>query len=195
MPDIILWDVMSTLVYDPYMTEFPAFFNTTWPELLKVKHPTAWVDFELGRITEQEFFAIFWPEFGDVNLDDFHQMLFDAYRYLPGIQTLLEDLSTQNLQMHTLSNYPVWYTIIEQKLNLSRFMDWSFVSCHMQVRKPDPLIYQRAADALGVSPERCIFVDDRGSNCKAAKAVGMHTVKFSDADQLRQDIFSLIESR
>ncbi len=190
---VILWDVMSTLVYDPYMNEFPAFFGVTWQDLLEVKHPTAWVDFELGHITEEQFFELFWPEFGQVDLDDFHAMLHDAYRFLPDIEAMLESLASRDdLEMHTLSNYPVWYRIIEQKLALSRYMRWSFVSCHMALRKPDVAIYESAARALGVPPSSCIFIDDRGSNCKGAVQAGMRAIKYDDTTQLLHDLHSMI---
>lgn len=193
---VILWDVMSTLVYDPYMNEFPDFFGVTWQDLLKVKHPTAWVDFELGTITEQTFFELFWPEFGSVDLDAFHDMLHDAYRFLPGIEPLLATLAERDdLVMHTLSNYPVWYQIIERKLELSRFMSWSFVSCHMKLRKPDVGIYTSAASALAVDPSMCIFIDDRGVNCKGAVQAGMRALKFEDAAQLERELSSMIVSR
>ena len=192
---ILLWDVMSTLVYDPYMQELPAFFDTTWQDLLSRKHPTAWVDFELGKLTEQEFFDIFLPDLDTpIALDAFHAMLHDAYRFLPGIEELLEELcGLDGLAMHTLSNYPVWYRIIERKLALSRFMPWSFVSCHMGARKPDVSIYLQAARALEVPPSQCVFIDDRGSNCKAALAAGMRAIKYDgSAETLRAEILAML---
>lgn len=194
---ILLWDVMSTLVYDPYMQELPAFFNTTWQALLARKHPTAWIDFELGHITEQEFFSTFLPDLGaPIDPDAFHAMLHDAYHFLPGIEALLEELcAIDTIAMHTLSNYPVWYRIIEQKLGLSRFMSWTFVSCHTGSRKPDPSIYLHAAQALDVTPSRCVFIDDRGSNCKAAVNAGMRAIKYEgDVEALRAELHEMISS-
>ncbi len=58
------------------------------------------------------------------------------YRYLEGVEQLLARLSRAGFEMHTLSNYPTWYRIIEEQLALSRYVQWSYVSCHgpMQVR-------------------------------------------------------------
>jgi epoxide hydrolase-like predicted phosphatase len=49
------------------------------------------------------------------------------------------------------------------------------------IRTPDPRIYRHAADQLGVAPTRCIFVDDLGGNLKPAKALGMATIRHTDA--------------
>ena len=45
------------------------------------------------------------------------------------------------------------------------------------VRKPEPKIYEMMCDALRVTPEECVFIDDLGVNLKPARAMGMATVK------------------
>lgn len=45
------------------------------------------------------------------------------------------------------------------------------------VRKPEPAFYLLACEALGVEPAECVFLDDLGVNCKAARQLGMHTIK------------------
>jgi epoxide hydrolase-like predicted phosphatase len=46
-------------------------------------------------------------------------------------------------------------------------------SSHAGVRKPDPAIFRMATDALGVAPERCVFLDDFPGNIAAAEALGI----------------------
>ena len=45
------------------------------------------------------------------------------------------------------------------------------------VRKPDPRIYVMMCELLGVAPERCVYLDDLGINCKPAAALGMTAIK------------------
>jgi putative hydrolase of the HAD superfamily len=45
------------------------------------------------------------------------------------------------------------------------------------VRKPDPRIYELACEALGVAPAEAVFLDDIGRNLKAARVLGMATIK------------------
>ena len=45
------------------------------------------------------------------------------------------------------------------------------------LRKPDPRIYAHACEALEVRPREAIFLDDIGRNLKAARALGMTTIK------------------
>lgn len=51
------------------------------------------------------------------------------------------------------------------------------------VRKPDPRFYELACATLDVAPEESVFLDDLGVNLKPARALGMHTIKVTDADQ------------
>ena len=50
------------------------------------------------------------------------------------------------------------------------------------VRKPDPRFYELACEALGVTSDECVFLDDLGVNLKPARALGMHTIKVTDPD-------------
>jgi putative hydrolase of the HAD superfamily len=45
------------------------------------------------------------------------------------------------------------------------------------LRKPDPRIYEHACRLLGVEAREAVFLDDIGSNLKAARALGMTTIK------------------
>ena len=56
---ILLFDVMNTLVYDPFYVEVPAFFGLTLAELHALKHPTAWLEFEVNAIDERAFLPRF----------------------------------------------------------------------------------------------------------------------------------------
>ena len=50
------------------------------------------------------------------------------------------------------------------------------------VRKPDPLIYKMACEALNIQPEDAVYIDDLGINLKPARAMGMQTIKVVDPD-------------
>jgi len=56
------------------------------------------------------------------------------------------------------------------------------------VRKPDPRIYRMMCEALGVSPEACVYLDDLGVNLKPAREMGMRTIKVLSEDQLLADL-------
>ncbi len=53
-------------------------------------------------------------------------------------------------------------------------------SAVLGMRKPDPRIYQHACHQLGVEFGEAVFLDDIGTNLKAARALGMRTIKVDD---------------
>jgi len=185
---ILLLDVMSTLVYDPFAVEMPEFLGVSLQEIIERKTPQHWQRFERDEITEEEFYRDFFLEGPPIDGEGLKRVLFDSYRFLDGIEELLQELHARGVEMHTLSNYPVWWKIIESKLALSRYVEWSFVSCKMGVRKPHFDIYRQAVASLDVEPQECLFVDDRTINCRAAEKVGLHAVKFEDVDSLRASL-------
>lgn len=188
-PSIVLFDVMNTLVYDPYAEEIPAFFDLTLDELFERKHPTAWHRFERGELDEQAFYRQYLPDRSrPIDGSALREVLFEAYRWIEGVRPLLEQLSGSNTQLHAFSNYPVWYRIIEQKLELSQFLDWTFVSWHTGVRKPDEAAYDNVLTTLKAPADECLFVDDRPRNCRPAADKGFDTIVFEDADQLADQL-------
>ena len=57
--------------------------------------------------------------------------------------------------------------------------------------KPEPAIYQRAADIAGVPPSRCAFFDDIPAYVEAARGLGMSAFVFTDAERFAKDLASL----
>jgi putative hydrolase of the HAD superfamily len=51
------------------------------------------------------------------------------------------------------------------------------------LRKPDPRIYTHACRELGVAPAESVFLDDIGANLKAARALGMRTIKVETPEE------------
>lgn len=182
---LLLLDVMDTLVYDPFHAEVPALFGMTLPELLAAKTPEAWPAFERGEWDEDRLAREYFRDGRRLDVAAMKRTLAAAYRFLPGVEALLEALRRAGVPMVALSNYPAWYRLVEERLRLSRFLSWERVSCATGVRKPDPEAYLGAARALGRRPDECLFVDDRTRNVAAAEAVGMPALLFVDAAGLR----------
>ena len=179
---------MGTLVHDPFFEDMPSFFGMSFDEMMAAKHPSAWVEFELGQRSEEDFLESFFADRRDFDRPGFVSTICSAYRWLPGLEELLVELRGAGCTMHAFSNYPVWYQRIEERLSLSRFLDWTFVSCITGLRKPDPAAYTHVLNELGVPAEQCVFVDDRVGNCEAARQGGIGSVLFEGVGPLRASL-------
>jgi FMN phosphatase YigB (HAD superfamily) len=188
---ILLLDMMGTVVREPFVEDVPRFFGKSMQELLPLLSREAWFEFERGEIDEPTFASRFFCDGRSFDCEGLKAVLVAGYEFVPGMRELLVDLQARGVATHALSNYPVWYRLIEDKLHISQLMEWTFVSCKTGVRKPDPDAYLGAARALGARTERCVFVDDRGANCKAAAQVGMTAFRFESAARLRIELAAL----
>ncbi|CAN7128896.1 unnamed protein product [Brassica rapa subsp. narinosa] len=188
---VLLFDVMDTIVRDPFYQDIPAFFGMPMKELLECKHPTAWIEFEKGLIDEDELARKFFIDGREFDLEGLKDCIRSGYSYLDGMQELLQALRDDNFEIHAFTNYPIWYEMIEDKLKLSAYLSWTFCSCNTGKRKPDPEFYLEVVEHLGVEPCECVFIDDRPSNVKCAVEIGMRGLCFENADSLLKDLSQL----
>ncbi|KAK3276554.1 hypothetical protein CYMTET_15378 [Cymbomonas tetramitiformis] len=183
---------MDTVVRDPFYEDIPAFFGMSLKELFSVKHPTAWLDFEKGLMDEEEFAATFFEDGRDFDYEGLKDTCYAGYQWIDGMEELLQELSTDGYHLHAFSNYPLWYEMVERKLGLSRYLEWSAVSCNTHLRKPDPASYDTAARVCGADPHACIFVDDNEKNIIAAREVGMMAIHFESQVSLRERLQAVL---
>src|SRR5262249_20953626 len=63
---------------------------------------------------------------------------------------------------------------------LAGLFDAEMISCYVGLAKPDPAIFRKCLEELGLTAADCLFVGDGGSNeLVAAKELGMKTVFIS----------------
>ncbi len=122
---------------------------------------------------------------GDDELDRFleaEHRAWDPARVLAAhTHPLLEALRALRLKLGLVSNAfdPGWllHRDLEQ-MGLAQRLDFSVFSSEVGLRKPHPAIFERALEALGVEPERALFVGDRlFEDVRGAAEVGMTTVQ------------------
>ena len=180
------FDVMSTLIYDPFFSDVPKAYNQSLRGFLADKDKYAWVDFESGTLTEQDFAKRF-------SADEHHaylmrDTLFANYRWIDGMKDILFALRAQGHTICTLSNYPIWYEELNTRMELSLYVDQHFVSYQMGFRKPNPKAYSIPLETMNCPPEQAIFIDDREENCSAAQQLGIRSILFHNATQLRAEL-------
>ncbi|KAF8015410.1 hypothetical protein BT93_H1035 [Corymbia citriodora subsp. variegata] len=161
---ILLFDIMDTIVRDPFYQDIPAFFGMPLKELIACKHPTAWIEFEKGLIDEMELARKFFKDGRPFDLEGLKTCMRRGFSYLEGMEELLQELKENGYEIHAFTNYPIWYKMIEEKLKISRYLAWTFCSCITGKRKPDLDFYLDALRHLKVDPPSCVFIDDRKQN-------------------------------
>ena len=88
-------------------------------------------------------------------------------------------LMTLNNESRELNIYRI------QRFGLCAIFSTFFTSCWLGVRKPTREMYEKALGMTQTDPRLCLFVDDREQNLAPARALGMQTIRFESAPQLR----------
>jgi len=184
---VVLLDVLDTVVVDPMLELLPDFFEARAGELFPKLRFDLWRKFERNEIDEATMLNGLFKDGRSYDHSRFLSALAATYRFMPGMERLLQRLS-ERCEVHLISNYPTWYRSIEERLGLTRFAPWTFVSCETGLRKPDPRAFRQACEKLGRRPDELLFIDDSGRNCNAARALGMSTWRFHDAKTLEAEL-------
>mgnify|MGYP003651777765 CR=1 FL=1 len=95
---------------------------------------------------------------------------------IPGMVAALEQLSSHPKAV--VSNGP------ERKIRCAlestelghHFADKLFSAYTLNVWKPDPELYRKAAAAMGHAPQQCVVIDDAAVGVEAGLAAGMHVI-------------------
>jgi len=99
---------------------------------------------------------------------------------------VISRLKAKGLKLGLISNCSTEATIRWKTTPFAPLFDAPVFSCSVGLMKPDPHIFQLAAQLLNVQPPSCIFVaDGMDGELRSAHNSGMHAVKirFSESDQ------------
>jgi epoxide hydrolase-like predicted phosphatase len=81
-------------------------------------------------------------------------------------------------------------TVAEQAL----FDDMVF-SFQVHLSKPDPQIFEIAAQRLGVDPDACVLIDDVLPYCTVAKELSMQAIVYNNFSQMRTELEKILASQ
>lgn len=100
------------------------------------------------------------------------------------------DLRVAGIRTALLSNMP--FSVRDYILGCPWLPDFNarVFSCEFGRTKPEPDIYEHCLQQLGVAPTEALFLDDREANIRAAEALDMPAVLFSEPASAFADILN-----
>ncbi|HET8938505.1 MAG TPA: HAD family phosphatase [Polyangiales bacterium] len=168
-------------VFVAYETELGIAPHTVNRNIVAAGHAGAWSRLERGELSMLEFYAAFDAEMAAQGLQvsgaAIMQRLADSTAIRPAALQAIRKLRAAGRKVAALTNN--WANDDQgSKMEVLRSeFDVFIESTRVGLRKPDPRIYQLACSELGVEPAQTAFLDDIGLNLKAARALGMTTIK------------------
>ncbi|WP_072383014.1 HAD-IA family hydrolase [Novosphingobium sp. NDB2Meth1] len=131
-----------------------------------------------------------------------HRALIEAYapRWLDtipgpieGTPALVEALAARGVPQFSITNFGAdTFAMFRPTFPVLDHMGDIVVSGAERLVKPDPAIFQLAAQRFGHSPERMLFIDDNAANIASAAALGWQVHHFTrGAEALEADLRGL----
>lgn len=94
-----------------------------------------------------------------------------------GAVETINRLRSSGFKVAIVTDCPNEVPLVWEETRFASLPDAVVFSCSAQVAKPDPRIYMKACEQLGVKPERCLYIGDgSGRELTGAKSVGMDAV-------------------
>lgn len=72
--------------------------------------------------------------------------------------------------------------------NLDKYLDFSISGDEVSRGKPDPEIFLKGAQLIGVAPEECLVIEDAKNGVEAAKTAGMKCIGYRNPNSGDQDL-------
>src|SRR6202023_2146390 len=72
--------------------------------------------------------------------------------------------------------------------HLRRDFQVFFSSCYLHTRKPEEMIFRIALEVTQRPAGECVFIDDRPLNLENPRKLGMKTIHYQNAEQLRAEL-------
>jgi len=148
---------------------------------------------ERGELSEEEFIRRLEEELGGGRrLDTMTDTYFDHLERNHEMIDFMAGLRGRGLRAALLTNNVRewehrWRSMLPE---IDEIFEVVVDSAFVGMRKPEHEIYHLTVDRLGggLRAEDCVFVDDIGLNCDAAREVGMKAVQFVTTEQARAEI-------
>lgn len=150
----------------------------------------AWSRLERGELTLETFRAPFEADCRRAGLEvDAGRMMehiAQAREPRPQMLAAIRRIRERGLRVGALTNN--WRSEARGPSPVRELFHCVVESSVVGLRKPDPRIYLLACRELAVEPAESVFLDDIGRNLKAARALGMTTIKVDDPDAALREL-------
>jgi putative hydrolase of the HAD superfamily len=154
----------------------------------------AWSRLERGELVLEAFYPAFESDCAaageTVSGRDLMERIAAASQPRPRMLAAVRTIRGRGLKAAALTNN--WSGEGDSTRPLAPLFDAFIESSVVGLRKPDPRIYHHACERVGVEPGRAVFLDDIGRNLKAARELGMTTIKVVDPDSALDELEAIL---
>lgn len=183
---VVFFDVGGVLLNNGWghqsRQEAARVFGIDYSEM-EVLHSFIFNVYEIGKITLDDYLdTVVFNHPRSFTKEDFKTFMFAQSEELPGLLQWIKDwkrscgfrIISVNNEGRELNEYRI------KKFGLHDCFDAFVSSCEVGMRKPDPGIFKLAMGIAQVTPDECIYFDDRIMLAQAAQKLGIRAIHHQD---------------
>jgi len=151
---------------------------------------------QVNKISDKEFFNAIINELKlNINWKRFHSYWMSPYKKYSKINkkvySLVKKLKKNGYKVAALSNTEPHISAYNYQRKLFSPFDYVVLSFEVKMRKPDQSIYEHTLKLMKLQARECVFIDDYEKYLIPAGKLGMETILFKSAEQLKEDLQQL----
>lgn len=117
-----------------------------------------------------------------------------VWELFPEVLETLDALQPQ-YRLAVISNFDGRLRMIVEQLGVSKYFDHLVISSEVGADKPEPFIFERALELVGVAPDEAMHVgDDPAGDWEGAAAIGMHVFRLDRPQNSLRDLVAACTS-
>ena len=190
----LFWDIGGGILTNGWdkrsRREAAQTFHLDWEEFQE-RHELSFPAFDSGNISLNEYLdrTLFYRP-RKFTREEFTAFMFAQSKGYPEPRALLDAAArTGKYFIGAINNEPLElneYRI--EAFRLRKDFQVFFSSCYLHARKPEEMIYRIALEVTQRPAQECVFIDDRSLNLENPRRLGMNTIHYQSAAQLRQEL-------
>ncbi|KHO47599.1 MAG: hypothetical protein QT00_C0002G0254 [archaeon GW2011_AR5] len=163
--------------------------NRSFEDVLKIFHEI-WKDFGVGNVSPEEYYSFLSSELG-IDTGTLAEIWTDDELFVinPDVESLIVELKKRNYTVASITDVDPIHTKIRTERGIYNAFEFVIDSISVRAQKKfGKVIYEKALEMAKTEPEECIMIDDTPEKLVPAKELGMHTILFMDAGQLKKEL-------
>lgn len=160
----------------------------TWRGPFDPAGDSLWADMVADRITEREYWARRAAQVGQLFGEDWDMLTLIRRTRGPDANRHIREVAARTIRRAKAAGRRVGILSNELelfygrdtlgRLDILKEIDSVVDATHTHILKPDPCAYTLGCEALGLSPEEIVFVDDQSRNVEGARRAALDAVQF-----------------
>ncbi len=189
----IIFDYGGVLPQHTSLSKFGQLAASTYGVDPKAFKRTIWSNWDQAKVNAIPSHA-FWDAlaaFAGVDKAVIRRDMTSHFGFRPDVLAFIKTLKKRYKLGLLSNNIEDWLEESIENHKLASVFDVIVTSYGSKKAKPDPAIYAEAVEKLGVTPEACVFIDDKMTNVLAAQQAGMKGIQFKDLEQLKKELAAM----